>query len=106
VLETQSTTPEYLDRQRKQIKRTRIFGDATYAGKPLRAQPLTQDVIEDLGGHEMMTTQTWALVDWVDLDTEQADGDVLTYTKRGNSYEVVSVQVARRRVCRLVLRNP
>lgn len=101
-----SPTPPYLDRQRKTLKRSRLFEDAMYAGKPLRAQSQTLDVIEVVGGQEMITQQQQALVDWIDLDHEPADGDVLRFIKRDVAYEIVSYKLQGDGFCRLVLQRP
>jgi len=99
----QSVTPDYLDRQRQRLKRSRLFEDATYAGKPLRAQRQVSDVQVDVGGQGMITQQIQAIVDWVDLDAEPVEGDVLTYVKSGQSFEVVGYKLQGDGMCRLFL---
>jgi hypothetical protein len=99
----QSVTPEYLDRQRQRLKRSRLFEDATYAGKPLRAQSQIADIEVDVGGQGRITQSIQAIVDWVDLDAEPVEGDVLVYTRSGQSFEVVEYRLQGDGMCRLFL---
>ncbi|WP_417582915.1 hypothetical protein [Pelagibacterium sp.] len=85
-----SPTPPYLDRYRRTMKRGPLFMPASFEGKSLRAQKITGEVEEEIGGQIVITMRTRALVDWTDLDDEPAEGDTIAFPDLAESYYVRS----------------